>query len=70
MLEIWTDENELVHVRADAPGERAVSSMVGDGGPEGALAFILDVANAAGLEVDDSQSVDGRGPITLSIVDA
>lgn len=69
-LEVWKDDEDRVHVRADSGGERAVSSLVGDGGPEGVLAFIRELADAGGLEVDDSNDVDGRGPVTLSIVDA
>lgn len=65
--EVYEDENGLIRVRCDAPGERAVSKQVGDGGPEGALEFIRQVADAAGLEVDDTESVDGAGPITIGI---
>jgi hypothetical protein len=47
-IEIY-DLKEVVHIRVDAPGERAVSAPVPD-----VLAFIAEIAKTAGFEVDDS----------------
>lgn len=40
---------DKLHVRVDAPGERAVSAPIAD--PQ---AFLVDVAKKAGYEVDDT----------------
>jgi hypothetical protein len=47
-VEFYTDD-EVVHVRVDAPGERAVSAPLPD-----VLQTIVDLAHAAGFEVDDT----------------
>jgi hypothetical protein len=39
--------DEVVHVRVDAPGERAVSAPVSD-----VMAFVRELAECAGFEVD------------------
>lgn len=57
-----TGANGELRISVDAPGERAVSAPVGD-----PIAFLLTFASQADLEVDDSQNVDGRGPVTVSV---
>jgi len=47
-IEVYTTD-EVVHVRVDAPGERAVSAPVPD-----VLALIVELAKTAGFEVDDT----------------
>lgn len=61
----YDDEDGGHHVRVDAPGERAVSAPIDD-----PIAFLVEAASDLGLEVDDSANTDGRGPITISVVDA
>ena len=46
-VEVYTVD-EIVHVRVDAPGERAVSAPVPD-----VLALIAELAKTAGFEVED-----------------
>lgn len=48
-LEVYT-QDDIVHVRVDAPGERAVSTPVPD-----VLALIKTLAEQAGFEVDSAE---------------
>lgn len=65
--DVWKDDEDRVHVRCDSGGERAVSQQVGAGGPLDVLSFIRELADVAGLEIDDSQDADGGGPVTISV---
>ncbi len=47
-IEVYTTD-EVVRIRVDAPGERAVSAPVPD-----VLALIVELAKTAGFEVDDT----------------
>ncbi len=49
LVEVYTND-DIVHVRVDAPGERAVSAPVTD-----VLAFIIELAKEAKFEVDESE---------------
>lgn len=55
-IEVYTAD-EVVHVRVDAPGERAVSAPVPD-----PVALIVDLAKKAGFDVDDTV----RGELYIS----
>lgn len=46
-VEVFT-KDDAVHVRVDAPGERAVSAPILD-----PAAFIVEVARMAGFDVDE-----------------
>lgn len=59
---VFVFEDGEYRVRVDAPGERAVSAPIPD-----PLRFIIDAADDLDLEVDDSQNVDGLGPVTISV---
>lgn len=48
-IKTWRDAEGAAHIRVDTPGERAVSARI-----EAPLALIRDIANDAGLEIDDS----------------
>lgn len=61
----YRGDDGTAHVRVDRPGTVAESASLGDA--ESALAFIIAVADAADLEVDDTADVDGAGPITITI---
>jgi hypothetical protein len=62
--EVYEDDNGLVRVRCDTSGKEAVSQQVGDGGPEGALEFIRQIADVADLEYDED-AVPGKVVISV-----
>lgn len=62
---VFTEDDDGYRIKIEAPGISDLSAPIHD-----PVAFIVDAAGELGLEVDDSQNVDGRGPVTISVVDA
>jgi hypothetical protein len=50
---VFSNPDGVLHVRCDAPGERAVSAPIDD-----PLDFIVQVCDAAGLEYDEDALPD------------
>lgn len=61
-ITFYRGKNDEYRLSIDRPGIAAVSAEITD-----PVAFLTVAANQLGLEVDDSQNVDGLGPITITV---
>lgn len=61
-ITFYRGKDDELRISVDAPGVAAVSAPIGD-----PLAFIVTAASQMDLEVDESESVDGKGPVTIGV---